>query len=313
MGMEKEETVPKAFFYGASFWRKCVMVCPWCGSYKIKKYLYYPENSFDLNICKICKNVFPGPENGSINYKHYNKIDSYERLYTSDRVEDVFYNQKAESNYLVGRTRKAIDHIKIKRDEYFSLLDIGAGPGLLLSEIRKRYPNAVLKGIEPSIHNVNIAKKNNNIDLICGYWEGVRKEKYDIVTIFGSLMLHPDPRKSLLLAKDCLKPGGILLFDFKNPISATRFFLRKFAKYFPGSMKRKLFRQGFHGMPWGLAKNAVSELLENADLKIISIEQLPGRNVDFGEKISPLFRCSYLLDRLFNAQSWIEFMAQRKV
>lgn len=285
------------------------MECPWCSACDVTKYLFCPEASLDLNLCKICGVVFSGSEQKAIDYSIYNKHESEQSSCSSEL--DVFYDLESERKYLFGRAQKVIEQIG-KKD--FSLLDIGAGPGSLLAEIKNRYPHALLHGVEPSIHNVYSAKENYGIDLVNGNWEGQVGRRYDIITIFGSLMLHPSPKKSLLLAVDCLNPGGVLIFDFKNHKSATRLVLRRFANYFPhGLARRKLLRQGFHGMPWGLSKKPISELMENAGVEVLSIYQLPGRNVDLGFNVSPLMLCSKVLDRLFNAQSWVEFVVRRSV
>jgi SAM-dependent methyltransferase len=221
----------------------------------------------------------------------------------------VSYDRDAEAAYLMRRLEHAISYLKV---EEFAALDIGSGPGDLLRELRKLFSQSSICGVDPSVHNVEEAKTFNDIELVHGFWEGQVSGNYDLVSIFGSLMLHPDLKDSLRMAVEKLSQGGIIIFDYKNPYSAPRQFVRSVMPFIPDSgAKSKLYDQAFHGLPVGFNLPNVEMLLKSLGLTVLEVNGLRGRNIEIGKNIGLPMPFANAVDRLMRGRSWIEVIARR--
>lgn len=101
------------------------------------------------------------------------------------------------------------------------ILDIGAGPGLLLNAIHKKMPKAILIGIDPSIHMLFLAlktTKNNSTELIQATSEHLplKQNSVDMVVIRFSLVYWQNPEKTFQMIYNILKPKGTLLLETLN-------------------------------------------------------------------------------------------------
>jgi len=129
------------------------------------------------------------------------------RLYCE--MNDQPYQDSADARRL--QMRVLLDLIAAVRPQARTLLDVGAGIGLMVSEARSRGLDA--QGIEPSEWCVNIAPVTTGVDLLQGTtreWVG-RLPQYDIVTLVDVIEHTTDPVGMLRDASALLKPGGALL------------------------------------------------------------------------------------------------------
>jgi ubiquinone/menaquinone biosynthesis C-methylase UbiE len=115
---------------------------------------------------------------------------------------------------------KSIGH-HFRKNDPFSLLDIGCGPGLFLEEIAKRFPKAALIGVDEKPEMLKEAQKRvPGADLIQGLVDksfiNSHDKKYDI--IYAGLVFHEldnqinflEDVKKHLINKD----GLMIIYDF---------------------------------------------------------------------------------------------------
>jgi len=129
------------------------------------------------------------------------------RLYCE--MEDQPYQDSADARR--AQMRVLLDLIARVRPSARTLLDVGAGTGLLVAEARTRGLDA--HGIEPSQWCVTTAANANRVDLFQGTtaeWIG-RLPRYDVVTLVDVIEHTTDPLAMLRDAAALLKPGGALL------------------------------------------------------------------------------------------------------
>ena len=78
------------------------------------------------------------------------------------------------SIYIESYDKNLIDRhqfTKLQLKKHYHVLEVGSGPGILLTELKKIYPNIKMTGLEPLSSgydryqniNENIKKSNNNI------------------------------------------------------------------------------------------------------------------------------------------------------
>lgn len=279
--------------------------CPWCSSTQTNNHLSYRQCGFQYRACSNCKVVF-NVSQGKIDYRNYNAPKT--NGYASDL--SVFFENDDQKKYLVERFQKAAAP---PQEKGFSVLEIGCGPGDVLAEIRSVYPRAEVRGVDPSVNNVNAAQSRHGLAIEHCFWgEGSHFGEYDYVLLFGNLMLHSDPRASLQRAAEHVQAGGRLIFDFKNPRSATRSILRFIRPVLPDiGFIRRLYKQAFHGMPYGLSPTAINIVLADAGLKVVRVHGVAGRNFALGRNIGPFVAASGWLDRIVGRPAWTEYVVER--
>ena len=117
--------------------------------------------------------------------------------------------------FLFGR-QQLVKSLPFKRDDDFTLLDVGCGTGYNLKNLHERYPNAKLYGIDVSGQMLEVAEKKlvgTGTSLIqAPYGPNLAWEQpFDAIVFSYSLSMMNPFWKDLLEQSLCdLKPGGIL-------------------------------------------------------------------------------------------------------
>jgi 2-polyprenyl-3-methyl-5-hydroxy-6-metoxy-1,4-benzoquinol methylase len=150
-----------------------------------------------LSQCQACQFVFADP------VPHRDLLDLYRGM------EDQPYQQSSVPRR--AQMRALLDVLSNSRPHARTLMDIGAGTGLLVAEARSRGLDA--QGIEPSRWCVATAAAMNHVDLLCGTSQEWRHQlgRYDIVTLVDVIEHTTDPLGMLRDAAALLVPGGALL------------------------------------------------------------------------------------------------------
>ena len=139
-------------------------------------------------------------------------------LYVAQRIQ-----MEGKRDRLFGRI---LDLIGEKRGSG-RLLDVGAGCGGFLAAAQKR--GWKVKGIEPSIQSVEVAKGQYGLDIYNGtLQEYDENDEFNVITFINVLDHSVEPWKEIRKVYSLLKPGGILYLRFPNGLFHS--FLFKVAK-----------------------------------------------------------------------------------
>jgi len=138
-------------------------------------------------------------------------------------MEDPEYQATAAARRL--QMRRILDTVLRLRPGVRTLLDVGAGTGLLVLEARERGLHA--HGLEPSRWCVDAAAKHNGVLLLCGTLEEYadRLESYDIITFIDLIEHVRNPLALLRLAAQKLARGGLLVIVTPDIASAAARFM----------------------------------------------------------------------------------------
>ena len=150
-----------------------------------------------LSECRTCGFVFADP------VPHPDVLDLYRRM-DDQPYQDSSFARRAQMRMLLDLVTKV-------RPGARTLLDIGAGTGLLVVEARARGLDA--QGVEPSRWCVEIAATANHVDLMCGTvqdWQAALG-RYDVVTLIDVVEHTVDPLGMIREAAALLAPDGALL------------------------------------------------------------------------------------------------------
>lgn len=137
------------------------------------------------------------------------------------------WNSKQYLKFERERTQPAIDLVKsIDKETPERIVDIGCGPGNSTAQLRRRFPNAYILGIDNSEDMIETAQKNNSgIDFaLCDASCGLNSldGKFDIVFSNACIQWIPDHEKLIPEMMSLLKDGGILAvqipMNYNEPI-----------------------------------------------------------------------------------------------
>jgi 2-polyprenyl-3-methyl-5-hydroxy-6-metoxy-1,4-benzoquinol methylase len=150
-----------------------------------------------LSRCQVCGFVFADP------VPHGDIVGLYRGM------DDQPYQESSAARR--AQMRALLDVVCTFRPRARTLLDIGAGTGLLVAEAKARGLDA--QGVEPSRWCVETASAMNQVDLLCGTMEEWRDQlgHYDIVTLVDVIEHTTDPLAMLREAAARLAPAGALL------------------------------------------------------------------------------------------------------
>ncbi|MBS3907177.1 MAG: class I SAM-dependent methyltransferase [Syntrophaceae bacterium] len=177
--------------------------CPVCGG--PEHLLLHREDSLQMVRCSSCRFIYlnPRPTSRSLLrfYQDYlpedeSSVEAWERM-----MESIF--QKAAN--LIGRYKKR-----------GRLLDVGAGFGFFLSEMRGR--GWEVAGVEISQKAMDYTKDVLGLTLHLGPLEkvGFPESDFDVVSGFYVIEHLPDPMAFLKECYRILKPGGLLLLRYPH-------------------------------------------------------------------------------------------------
>ena len=126
-----------------------------------------------------------------------------------ERLLDPGYERSQDTRLL--QMRWLLDRALGDCPSAATLLDIGAGTGLLVKEAKSRSIDAV--GVEPSAALVECARTANNVDLIQGVYpdSSINGRKFDLVFLVDVIEHVADPVEMLRDGGSALTPGGLLV------------------------------------------------------------------------------------------------------
>ncbi|MDE3236497.1 MAG: class I SAM-dependent methyltransferase [Bacteroidota bacterium] len=143
---------------------------------------------------------------------------------TVDLQKPSFYAEADSKFYRFKRrlTYKSILRIirkAFKKDQKFSLLEVGTGSGFFITFMEMEFPNARLTGIEYDPRLVGLTqKKVRNAEIMQGNAESFSFEniKFDIIVSFQVIEHLYYPEKMIECVKESLREGGLFVFTTPN-------------------------------------------------------------------------------------------------
>ena len=181
------------------------------GCKRVKK--IFKKKNFSYYQCMHTKTIFANPRP---------KLELLEKFYTDTKSSKYWF-----SEFFLPKLRVRTDKIVKPRVDFFSnnfkkyrqrkILDIGAGLGAFLLELKKKWPNASLFALEPSklmakkCRDKNIKVFENTIEKMDS-----EKNKFDAITCFELFEHLYDPKFFLKKIYKLLNKGGVFYFTTLN-------------------------------------------------------------------------------------------------
>ena len=181
------------------------------GCKKVKK--IFKKKNFNYFQCVDTKTIFANPRP---------KPKMLENFYTDSKSSKYWFNKfflpklKARTNKIV-KPRVDFFSNNFKKYSKKNVLDIGAGLGAFLLELKKKWPQASLFALEPSklmakkCRDRNIKVFENTIEKM-----NINKKKFDAITCFELFEHLYDPAFFLKKIYKLLSKGGVFYFTTLN-------------------------------------------------------------------------------------------------
>ena len=172
------------------------------------------DEDFTLHSCRDCRCLFLDPMPGMDRIAAF-----YPEQYWWDERRGLL--PKLEGLY---RRFALIDHVRFiaaaahatPSGSRARILDVGCGPGTLLSLLKKR--GFDVAGVDLSLRAVEITRKEHGIDVALGSLEklSLPAEGFDVVVLLHTLEHVPNPREVLAEVIRVLKPRGRVVVQVPN-------------------------------------------------------------------------------------------------
>ncbi len=261
-------------------------------------------------------------------------LDAFqETFHTAGEISDAagelypscgYDQQELVAGIFDGIDRRIRQHTTIAPGDRFRLLEVGCATGFLLRRFRQAYPNAELAGIDPSPFSVRKAQSVDGVDVKCGTLDTVSPPagSFDVVVMIGNFQLHRDPRATLAAAHRALKPGGLLIFDTKNPASWFRIVGRVLSRTWPLNRLRAVRRMvsaSHVGMRYGIPKRLLRQWLASQQFEVLELTGKDLRLFQFNNPravsrgvLGATLGAMNLLDAVRDQRAWLDVCCRKR-
>ena len=219
--------------------------CPYCNNIGNA---YFASRSRNYVRCLACDLIYL-----DISKSYADVVDTYRRNY---------FDRFSVDQFAGGRVR-LYEHILDlfgENREGDRLLDVGTGCGFFLVAAKKR--GWKTRGVEPSIESVEVARRQNDLDVFygtLGQYDG--NGQFDVITFINVVDHSTLPWLEINRARELLRPEGLIYLRFPNGSFHSRIYriahklglsnsLRQFLvfhtySFTPSYVRRLLHDRGF--------------------------------------------------------------------
>jgi SAM-dependent methyltransferase len=244
-----------------------------------------------------------------IKVRHLGETEFYERSYS-------FYERPGANKYDLPRYSAMAEWIKSTLHTFYpsSILDVGCGRGWMMEAISKIYPNASIKGIEPSEQESDNARENGFpvITTKLNTQKDIRGE-YDLVYSTNVIEHTTDPIDFLKSLKSLVNNDGFIVLtcpDSSYPNAEFMFSDQNYS-FTPGQLIKIAKISGLHLVAWKSAPDV--DTLKDKQLLVLSKSHNTSLN-DSSEKYLPVNFEKLYFDRCRYVESYLkcdEYLSER--
>ncbi|MCA9186995.1 MAG: class I SAM-dependent methyltransferase [Pirellulaceae bacterium] len=233
---------------------------------------------------------------------------------------DFGMSQEAMAGGLFALVQEAIgDFTSLTSRDRFHVLDVGCATGFLLAEFRQAYPQAILRGVEPSPVSCRKARQLYRLNVHEGTMRTFDSQglQFDVVTIIGNLQLHEDPFQTLRDVYRVMKPGGLLVYHMKNPFSSARR-LARVAASLPAVKNSRLtnlaVERGYLCMRYAASKALLTEKTNEIGFDTLEVRTIPPRMLAYSNSdkahakglVGKIWKVLDQIDTVLEQRAWIQ-------
>jgi len=188
-----------------------------------------------------------------------------------------------------------------------SKIDVITGCGFFLVAAQKR--GWEVKGIEPSVQSLEIAREQNKLDVFNGTlreYDG--NGQFDVITFINVLEHSAEPWKEIERARSLLKPGGLIFIRFPNGFLHTQIYRLALRLRLGNQVGRFLV---FHQFPF--TPKFITRLLADQGFSQITIHNSPPSEGDPHRLFFLPALAQFIKRSLHLVARTIEFISRQKI
>lgn len=201
------------------------------------------------------------------------------------------------------------------------IADVGCGDGFTTVELAKVFGSGRLLALDPSPTVLELPERDG-IAARQGTLHSVQlpSDSLDAVVIIGNWMLHPDPAATLAECRRILRPGGVLVADYKDVQATIRRIAAAAFTLFAGAAQESAYlERTFVSMRYGLHPLYVGNLLRHLDFELLDSYGKPPRLLEFANRSEYqsglagfVWRVTDRIDVMVGHRAWVQFVARRQ-
>lgn len=181
------------------------IACPACASSQVQ--FAFKKNGFDFQECEECQSLFQSPRPA---------LEDFSRFYADSPSSNFWANEffpsvaeRRRKLIFAPRAATIVSHAHQRNVYPKRVIDVGAGYGSLLEELKKVQPDLQISAIEPSKKLAEICRVKG-IEVLETVLENAQawKQSADLVTCFEVFEHVHNPLVFIRGLYDLLVPGG---------------------------------------------------------------------------------------------------------
>jgi SAM-dependent methyltransferase len=190
-------------------------VCPICSSGKADTLLGFDQFGFPIGTveCQECGFVYTNPRPTEPYMRAF--YEKYFWFYFQGRhkTNERFFRRMRTREWAALRFSRCAPYLAGVR----SILEIGAGSGLFLDQVRKNCPGISTAGIEPDPQMAKHCCEELGLDVQQGFFQDWRRDGiYDVIVLFHVIEHLFDFTSLFKFIRNHLAPGGIVIMEAPN-------------------------------------------------------------------------------------------------
>mgnify|MGYP004003111933 FL=1 len=225
---------------------ECITKCPICDNSDFSNFYNYGapfKKDVSNNICKSCGLIIQSPrptfEHLETYYEGYSELSQTKRILKIEN--EYFFMSIAKLRY---------NFLEPFLSDDMQVLDVGCGPGCLLSLIKGKVKSTL--GGNPEASYASFGMQKYNIEIKVGMFEDVElpENSFDLI-IFDHVFEHlNNPNEVLLKVTKLLKSNGKIFFSTPNALKVHGFLWQNYFHdhaftYSRNTLRRLLQKYGF--------------------------------------------------------------------
>jgi len=218
--MSQEETLTALPGSAQKAWRSFLpfpleleyCACSLCSSSKAKTLMTFDQFGFPIGTveCEECGFVYTNPRPTEAYMKVF--YEKYFWFFFQGRVKisERFFRRQRTREWAVLKYSRCAPYLSKAKN----VLEIGAGSGLFLDQVRKNLPGTSVAGIEPDPQMAEYCRSELKLDVQTGFFQDYQGENvFDVIVLFH-VVEHLFEFTSLFqFVRKHLAPGGVLIME----------------------------------------------------------------------------------------------------
>jgi SAM-dependent methyltransferase len=186
--------------------------CPLCSSNKAKTLMAFDQFGFPIGTveCEECGFVYTNPRPTEAYMKVFYEKYFWFFFQGRHKINERFFRRQRTREWAALKFSRCAPYLSKAK----SILEIGAGSGLFLDQVRKNFPGTSVAGIEPDPQMAEFCRTELNLDVQTGFFQNYHDENiFDAIVLFH-VVEHLFEFTSLFqFIRQHLAPGGIVIME----------------------------------------------------------------------------------------------------